>query len=170
MDPALARAAGLTTDANVQPSSELVEGPVVQQAFEFFTSRGFSETQSAGIVGNLIAESGRSLPAHGPAGDGGKAKGIAQWHPGRRRIFEQVYGKPWQDSTFNDQLQFIVWELSNSDSYSGSLNKQAGDLLRQTSTVEAAATIFDEKYERSSGAARQKRINYAQSVYETYGS
>ena len=121
------------------------------------------------MVGNLIAEVGPNLPEHGPRGDGGQAAGIAQWHPGRRRIYEQVYGKPWQDSTFTDQLQFIVWELSNSDSESGSLNKNAGDLLRQTDTVTMAATIFDEKYERSSGEARQKRINYAHNVYNEFG-
>jgi len=170
VDPALARAAGLNTY-----SSPASLGPVVpvgttrvEQAFNFFTARGFTEKQSAGIVGNLIAEVGPNLPEHGPRGDGGRAAGIAQWHPGRRNIFEQVYGKPWQDSTFTDQLQFIVWELSNSDSYSGNLNKRAGDLLKGTDSVAMAATIFDEKYERSSGIARQKRINYAHSVYDQF--
>ncbi len=169
VDPALARAAGLTTDKNVLSNVALVEGPRVQQAFEFIKSRGFKEVQAAGMVGNLIAEVGPDLPEHGPRGDGGQAAGIAQWHPGRRRIFEQVYGKPWQESTFSDQLQFIVWELNNSDSESGSLNKTAGDLLKQTNTVVMAATIFDEKYERSSGEARQKRINYANNVYNEFG-
>ena len=170
VDPALARAAGLTTSKNVLSTDALVEGPRVQQAFEFFKSRGFKEVQAAGIVGNLIAEVGPDLPEHGPRGDGGRAAGIAQWHPGRRRIFEQVYGKPWQDSTFTDQLSFIVWELSNKDSHSGNLNKKAGDLLKGTDTVVMAATIFDEKYERSSGAHRQKRINYAHNVYRQFGT
>ena len=167
VDPRLARAAGLT---NIDGSTAMAVGTTrVEQAYNFFKSRGFSDTQSAGMVGNLIAEVGPNLPEHGPRGDGGQAAGIAQWHPGRRRIYEQVYGKPWQDSTFTDQLQFIVWELSNSDSESGSLNKNAGDLLRQTDTVTMAATIFDEKYERSSGEARQQRINYAHNVYNEFG-
>lgn len=170
VDPALARAAGLTTGSNVLSNSSLVEGPRVKQAFEFFKSRGYSGKQSAGILGNLIAESGPNLPEHGPRGDGGKAAGIAQWHPGRRRIFEQTYGKPWQDSTFSDQLQFIVWELSNSDSYSGNLNKKAGDLLRSTDTVAQAAIVFDTKYERSAGLHTQQRVKYAQNVYQTYGN
>ena len=164
VDPALARAAGLTNLDN----AAVVGSTRVAQAFNFFKSRGFTSKQSAGIVGNLIAEVGKNLPAHGPRGDGGQAAGIAQWHPGRRRIFEQVYGKPWQDSTFTDQLQFIVWELSNCDSESGCLNRNAGNLLKGTDSVAMAATIFDEKYERSSGAARQKRINFAQSVYNEY--
>lgn len=170
VDPALARAAGLTTEKYVTSSSALVSGPRVQQAFEFFKSRGYSEKQAAGIVGNLIAESGSNLPAHGPRGDGGMAAGIAQWHPGRRRIFEQVYGKPWQDSTFTDQLQFIVWELSNADSYSGNLNIKAGDLLRSADTVAQAAIIVDTKYERSAGLHTQQRVKYAQDVYQTYGN
>ena len=180
VDPTLAKISALTnvTATSSEPIDSGVVNPVgnlignsrVEQAFNFFTSRGFTAKQSAGIVGNLIAESGPNLPEHGPRGDGGRAAGIAQWHPGRRRIFEQVYGKPWQDSTFTDQLNFIVWELSNSDSHSGNLNKKAGDLLKGTDTVVMAATIFDEKYERSSGAHRQKRINYAQNVYATYGT
>ena len=168
VDPRLARYAGLTNIDN--KTAVLVGTERVEQAFNFFKSRGYTDTQAAGIVGNLIVESGSAdLPEHGPRGDGGKAAGIAQWHPGRRRIFEQVYGKPWQESTFTDQLQFIVWELNNSDSESGSLNKEAGDLLKQTNTVAMAATIFDEKYERSSGEARQKRINAANNVYNEFG-
>ena len=180
VDPRLARAAGLTNvnatssepidSGVVNPVGNLIGNSRVEQAFNFFTSRGFTAKQSAGIVGNLIAESGPNLPEHGPRGDGGRAAGIAQWHPGRRRIFEQVYGKPWQDSTFTDQLSFIVWELSNKDSHSGNLNKKAGDLLKGTDTVVMAATIFDEKYERSSGAHRQKRINYAHNVYRQFGT
>lgn len=170
VDPALARAAGLTTENNVLTTTGLAEGPRIEQAFKFFKSRGFSGRVSAGIVGNLIVESGQNLPAHGPRGDGGQAAGIAQWHPGRRRIFEQVYGKPWQDSTFTDQLNFIVWELSNKDSESGPLNYDAGILLKGANvSVAQAAYIFDEKYERSSGAARELRIKYAQDVYQTYG-
>ena len=162
---------GAATSSLVQQSNtNLIGNSRVEQAFNFFTSRGFTAKQSAGIVGNLIAESGPNLPEHGPRGDGGRAAGIAQWHPGRRRIFEQVYGKPWQDSTFTDQLSFIVWELSNKDSHSGNLNKKAGDLLKGTDTVVMAATIFDEKYERSSGAHRQKRINYAHNVYRQFGT
>jgi|TARA_B100001094_G_scaffold255381_1_gene254350 hypothetical protein len=167
IDPRLARYAGLTNNGYF--TDELVGTERVEQAYNFFTSRGFTEKQSAGIVGNLIAESGPNLPEHGPRGDGGQAAGIAQWHPGRRKIFERVYGKPWWDNTFTDQLNFIVWELNNSDSESGSLNKNAGKLLKQTNTVAMAATIFDEKYERSSGEARQKRINYAHNVYNEFG-
>jgi hypothetical protein len=165
VDPRLAQAAGLTN----QDDATAVGSTRVEQAFNFFKSRGFTAKQSAGIVGNLIAESGKNLPAHGPRGDGGQAAGIAQWHPGRRRIFEQTYGKPWQNSTFSDQLQFIVWELSNCDNESGCLNRNAGNLLKGTDTVAMAATIFDRDYERSSGSARQKRINFAQSVYNEYG-
>lgn len=168
VDPRLARAAGIIPGYGSVVTDALVGTTRVEQAFNFFTARGFTEKQSAGIVGNLIAEVGPNLPEHGPRGDGGRAAGIAQWHPGRRNIFEQVYGKPWQDSTFTDQLQFIVWELSNSDSHSGNLNKNAGDLLKATDSVTMAATVFDEKYERSSGAHRQKRINYAHNVYDQF--
>ena len=162
---------GAATSSLVQQSNtNLIGNSRVEQAFNFFTSRGFTAKQSAGIVGNLIAESGPNLPEHGPRGDGGRAAGIAQWHPPRRTIFEQTYGKPWQDSTFVDQLNFIVWEMNNYHPLSGSLYTDAGKALRGAETVEMAAIIVDRDYEKSSGAHRQKRINYAQNVYAKYGT
>jgi hypothetical protein len=43
-------------------------------------SRSYSSAQTAGIVGNLIGESGLNP---GVAGDNGAALGIGQWHPDR---------------------------------------------------------------------------------------
>jgi hypothetical protein len=64
--------------------------PRAQEAMRFFQERGWSKEQSAGLVGNLIAESNLSTTA---VGDGGKARGIAQWHPDRQANFRQFAGK-----------------------------------------------------------------------------
>lgn len=124
-----------------------------EEAMNFFMSRGWSREQAAGIVGNLQAESGANLKINA-VGDGGKAYGIAQWHPDRQAKFQEVMGKPIRQSNFQEQLQFIDWELKNTE-------KKAGDALKQATTAEQAAVVVDSMYERSAGYARGQRINNA---------
>ena len=129
-------------------------------AMQFFESKGLSKEHSAGIVGNLQAESGVNLnPA--AIGDGGAAWGIAQWHPDRRKIWEDANNKTWQaDGTspgFAEQLQFIVYELNRTES-------RALRQLRATETAADAARVFDQYYERSSGEHREKRVAYAEAL------
>ena len=59
---------------------------------------------------------------------------------------------------FEDQLGFVVHELNNADSESGSLNVNANANLKQASSVDLAATIFDTQYERSAGLHTNQRI------------
>ena len=131
-----------------------------QRALQYFKGKGFTEEQAAGIVGNLQAESGVGINP-GAVGDGGKAWGIAQWHPDRRSIWEKASGRTWEASgvspNFDEQLQFIMYELQRTE-------MRALRRLRATNTVEDAAAVFDQYYERSSGEARQRRIQLAQAL------
>lgn len=104
----------------------------------FFTGRGWSTEQSKGIAGNLFGESRYDIAA---IGDGGKAYGLAQWHPDRQSIFERVFGKSIKGSTFEEQLAFVDWELRNNE-------KRAGSILRQQTTVEGSTEAFMRYYER----------------------
>lgn len=128
-------------------------------ALSFFRSQGFTEAQAAGIVGNLQAESGANLNPRA-VGDGGQAHGIAQWHPDRRANFQRAFNKPFEQSTFQDQLRFIMWELNNTE-------RNAMSRLRATTTAAQAAAVFDQYYERSSGAHRQRRIDNALALMST---
>lgn len=124
-----------------------------REAVDFFTSKGWTPAQAAGIVGNLQAESGPNLKTNA-IGDGGRAYGIAQWHPDRQANFEREYGKNIRRAGFKEQLAFVQWELENTE-------RKAAAMLRRAKTPQQAAWVFDEYYERSSGAHRQKRINNA---------
>jgi hypothetical protein len=126
------------------------------EALMFFISKGWTGTQAAGIVGNLQAESGVNLKIDA-VGDGGQAYGIAQWHPPRQANFAKVFGKDIRKSSFKDQLEFVDWELKNTES-------RAGNMLKSAKTPAEAASIVDQYYERSSGAHRQKRIDYAMAL------
>lgn len=131
-------------------------------AYRFFIQQGLTAEQAAGFVGNLQAESGPRLD-HTAVGDGGRAWGIAQWHPDRRRIWEQWKGRRWTRQNppgFREQLQFIWYELQNSE-------RRAFSKIRSTNTVAEAAVAVDRFYERSSGAHRQRRINYAREIYRS---
>ncbi len=124
-----------------------------REAVQFFTSKGWTPAQAAGIVGNLQAESGPNMKTNA-VGDGGKAYGIAQWHPDRQANFKRAYGKDIRQAGFKEQLAFVQWELENTE-------RKAAAMLRKAETPQQAAWAFDEYYERSSGAHRQKRINNA---------
>jgi hypothetical protein len=133
-------------DAQLLSSGNAVglgESGSASEALAYFRSKGWTYAQAAGIVGNLQQESGQNLQTNA-VGDGGKAYGIAQWHPDRQAFFEQEYGKPIQQSTFKEQLEFVNWELNNTES-------RAAGKLAATQTVEEAAAAFDEYYERSAG-------------------
>lgn len=135
------------------------------EAMSFFQSKGWSKEQSAGIVGNLQVESenfSSEVISGRKKGDGGTAVGIAQWHPDRQANFQQVMGKPLIGSSFKEQLQFVDWELKNSES-------KAGNILKTKTDASSAASAVDEYYERSSGEHRAKRIANAASLADVKG-
>jgi hypothetical protein len=141
------------TDSPDIPKDRPIGTGNVRRAMDFFVRKGLTVAQAAGLVGNLQAESGPRLDINA-VGDGGRAKGIAQWHPDRRRNFERWKRKPFSQSTFQEQLDFIWWELTNTES-------RALRKLRAATTPAEAAEVVDQFYERSSGQHRQKRIEYA---------
>jgi hypothetical protein len=132
------------------------------RAMDYFIAQGWTPQQAAGIVGNLQAESGPNLSTNA-VGDGGKAYGIAQWHPDRQATFAEVYKKDIRQSTINEQLAYVQWELMNSE-------KAAGAILRGAGDPSAAAQIVDEHYERSAGIHRAQRIANAMALMKGYES
>ena len=129
-----------------------------QQAQEFFVGKGWTPAQAAGLVGNFQAESGVNLKPNA-VGDGGSAYGIAQWQGPRQADFQAKYGFPIQQANLNQQLEFVNYELTQGK------EQAAGARLRATTTAGEAAAVTDQYYERSSGIHRQKRIDYANSLY-----
>lgn len=86
-----------------------------QQALQFFISKGWKPWQAAGIVGNLMQESGKGLNPKA-VGDQGASHGIAQ-HRGPRfrqlQNFARVRGTGWDD--FQTQLEFVEHEMRTSE-------------------------------------------------------
>lgn len=104
---------------------------------------GLAPHQAAGLVGNLIHESGKDLNPWGPSGDNGTAWGTAQWRNERLAGLKQYAAANGLDyRSMEAQQGFMRHELDTSEN-------RAWQALSSASTPEEAATAFNTKYERS---------------------
>lgn len=142
--------------------NELGGNSNAEKAFNYFVHYGFTPKQSAGIVGNLMQESGPRLNTSAEASGSEQSFGIAQWNASAGRYrqlrdFASDLGKDWTD--LDVQLRFITYELETYP-YLGLSS------LRSSNTIEDAVIAFETKYERPSVPHRQSRINYAYDIYK----
>lgn len=124
---------------------------------------GFSANAAAGVVGNLVQESGLRTDA---IGDGGTSGGLAQWHNERweaLKRFAAERGTAWTD--LDTQIEFLAKELR--ESYASTYAKmQAAELPEQ------ATQIFTDDFERPDPASanyEQRQAN-ARAAYEAMQS
>lgn len=128
----------------------------VQQAYNFFISKGLKDYQAAGIIGNLAQES--NVDPNAPGG------GIAQWIGGRwsnLAAFAKSQNKPPND--LGVQLAFLWQELNSSES--GALSA-----LQGATDAASAAQAFEQSFERAGIPMMQNRIKYAQNVLASKGA
>jgi branched-subunit amino acid transport protein len=137
-----------------------------QRVIDFFVSKGFSKEQAAGIAGNISVESDFNTGSTYNDIHGDVAYGLAQWEGSRVKDFLNWYNANHSDkindirqASFNDQLEFINWEMNNNPRY----YKNALVPLKNAKTAEEAADIFNKGYEESSATLGMgdKRIKRA---------
>jgi hypothetical protein len=142
------------------------------KAFNFFVQNGFSKEQAAGIVGNMIAESGVEPMRLQNTRSGTETKpsevlttelgwGIVQWTPARKMVIPSRTGKASDEEigSLGFQLQFLLKQLRGQ----GPLpEKPAGDALLRASSVEQAAYEFGDKFERFGGHENPNHPTYAE--------
>ena len=146
-----------------------------EKAFNYFLNKGFSNEQSAGIVGNLAIESGPELitTTDKPASIlGGKLRGIAGWGTTRYRRLRNFAGVNNLNITLlQTQLDFIMHDLENNPSLGLSQ-------LKSTTTVPHATSAFATRYlgiakhkfnddypERGEESIEQERIDFANGTF-----
>lgn len=141
----------VTTAPEQQPTANLSGSNSSRrdEAMRYFMSKGWSKEQSAGIVANLMAESYSRLD-HTALGDKGTAYGIAQWRGVRQTNFARVFGKSIKQSSFQEQLAFVDWELRNT-------HTTAGNLLRSSTSAYASAGIVTKHYEIPADIPKRSR-------------
>lgn len=154
-------AASLTETTEVTKEDPDIPAPILPEpvktssldaptiVWQYFTSRGFSREQTAGIMGNLRQE--HNFQTSDVAG----GLGVAQWLGNRRAALQ---AKP-DYLNLTVQLDFIVEELNGVES-------RAGAALKAATTVEAATIAFQDLYERCGQCMQSQRVAYA---YEYLG-
>jgi hypothetical protein len=138
-------------------------------AFDYFVSKGLTERQSAGILGNLIQESGSPINPYANQA-GGPGMGIAQWSEGGRWDTDSRDNMVWYAGLsgrsrygLTAQLDFTWYELTTFSGFGLAS-------LRSSTTVDSATTVFMQKFERCGTCATTQRIAYANDVLRRYGS
>ncbi|MBV8096918.1 MAG: hypothetical protein JO110_27485 [Acetobacteraceae bacterium] len=132
-----------------------------RRCFEVLKGKGWTPAQACGIVANIKCESNFNPAA---AGDGGHAYGLAQWHPPRQTAFEQKYKHDIRGSSFEEQLDFIDFEMTSGGEW------KAGRLLKAAKTAEEAGEIVSRDYERpaSRDSEARKRGELAKKYFELF--
>jgi len=129
-------------------------------AMAFFRKMGWSQAQAAGLVANLMSESGMDP---GAVGDNGRAFGIAQWHPDRQANFRRWAGKDIRQSSLQEQLAFVQYELTQG------AEQRAGALLLASRNAQDAGSVVSRFYERplAADAEASKRGALAMQIANT---
>jgi peptidoglycan hydrolase-like protein with peptidoglycan-binding domain len=109
-----------------------------QIVVDFFVSKGWQKHHGYGAASNIYQECSFRPDL---TGDGGHAYGLCQWHGDRQAQFKKLYGKPIQQASAMEQLEFLNWELHNSE-------KKAGQMLREAKNAHEAGAMFSKYYER----------------------
>lgn len=105
---------------------------------KYFESKGMSPAVAAGLAANIIAES-TGDPTQ--IGDHGHAYGLLQWHEDRQANFAKFAGHDIRKSTTEEQLAFIVQELSSTEG-------PAGKALLGATSARQAGEIASRRYVR----------------------
>jgi hypothetical protein len=157
----------------------------IQQAFNYFVQNGWTKEQSAGMVGNMISESGvdplklndgtatgtKTQPADAIGQPG--AWGLVQWYPGRKMI-QASRDAGVDDKTIGSlayQLDFVNKQINGK----GPLPEPGvGPSMRATKTVDDAAYTFAAKFERftldPNNPEYAKRKANGKYVYDTFAA
>jgi lambda family phage tail tape measure protein len=138
------------------------QSPAAQIANALKSALGLTDAQAAGIVGNLMRESGLNPRVNEggavglPRGVGGY--GLAQWTGSRQTDLVRFAGGRGQAGDMATQLRFMVSELMGPEA--ASLAK-----LKTAQSPEQAAYLFDRHYERSGIKAMGERQANARKVF-----
>ena len=159
---------------------------IEQKTWNFFRDAGYTEEQTAGIMGNIKRESQfNPFIAEGITGSPNTSRGwgLVQWTADRHvaiknavieKFGSEMYvaspSKSEMPAGFSQaqvdemtlfQLNYILNELKGPE-------KAADNILRKKTTVADAAIAFDEHYERSGVPAINERIANAEAYYEKF--
>jgi len=150
-------------DGEKETEKKSIKG-TYQEVIKFLVNKGLTESQAAGIAGNLHHESGIN-PTVKP-GDRGTSFGIAQWHKERgEKMKNWTKQNGYDSSSLKGQLEYLWWELNNTE-------KKALSKLKETDDPKDAAFMFAKYFERCAACQERSKVSgrlaTAQKFYDNY--
>lgn len=128
-----------------------------RNAFKMLQGLGYKPHVAAGLVGNLMQESGWDINT-GAVGDNGAAFGSAQWNGPRKRAFKQWAAQNgFPETGLGTQIAYLDHEMKTSE-------RGAYDALMGAGTAQEAALTGSRKFWRPGMPHNKKRMKYAQAV------
>ena len=157
----------LKTDADIQNQ--------IQSALSELNKFGYSKELASAIVANMKFESGVNPTTLNKNDKGAPAYGLIQWRGSDVKYINGVLKpvksenpsrlkKLLQRPGFNTipvQIDFLHNELTNDNFEKSQFNK-----VKSGKNVKEMGKLFDKYIERSSGAQREARGEYAQNIYD----
>lgn len=112
----------------------------------YWMQQGYSKDQAAGIVANMMRESGGNA---GARGDGGNAHGLFQWHPARRAAIFKGTGIDVSNASREDQMRAAAWEMQHGNT---GFNDKA---FRAMSGAASTGAYFSSTFERPANGSNE---------------
>lgn len=156
-------------------STQLTGSDNAEKIWNFFTGKGLSAVQVAGIMGNLQQESSLDPEklqggkrSQNPADAGSGGFGLMQWTPGSKIVgLLSQAGITSPVYELGTQLDLVWWHMNNT-SPTGVKNFIAGFL--QKTSIEEATSDFEERMEGAGKPMMERRIQYAKDFYALYAN
>lgn len=154
------------------PEAKAVGGNNVEKVINYLMGKGLSIEQAAGVVGNLVVESGdpkldpmatENAEDYKKGPQSGVGYGLAQWTTAGRQLGLKNYAKSRSLEVYelDAQLGYLWKELKSTPFY-------GLDKLLKTSSVEEATRVFMDNFERPGVEHWDRRLTAAQGVFEVY--
>ncbi len=154
-----------TTDEDMpEGTGALVGNTNAEKVFNFLLGAGFTEQAAAGVIGNLMQESGVN-PKSKQLG-GGPGRGIMQWGtgPGSGGRWDALVA--WASSSGKDPWSLdtqVEWMMKEMRSY-GTYNR-----LKGVTDVKKAVQIFESEMEKAGVPNYPRRYQYAADALASFG-
>ena len=153
-----------TEEQMPEGTGALVGNTNAEKVFNYLIGYGFTEQAAAGVIGNLMQESGVN-PQSKQLG-GGPGRGIMQWGtgPGSGGRWDALVS--WAASSGKDPWKLdtqVEWMMKEMRSY-GTLNR-----LKGVTDVKKAVQIFEREMEKAGTPNYPRRYQYAADALSSFG-
>ena len=130
-------------------------------------SFGWNDIVCAGIMGNLMLETGGGTLNLNWQSNGSGGLGLVQWIGGRRNLIRSKYGTI---PSVENQMKFVYEEMYGVNGVTRQVTDSQFKAIMNASTPEDCAFAFASYYERCAVQYRAIRKTYARTAYNYFTS